>query len=75
MFIKLIKSVETQLVTALDSARRETSGGGFAFGRLKAMTVYGYFTSQVVDEQVLKTRIFFDQYRGDVPFTPATSGH
>ena len=74
-FVALTPDQATQLVTALDTARREPSGGGFAFGRLKAMTVYGYFTSQVVDEQVLKTQLFFDRYRGDVPFTPATSGH
>jgi gluconate 2-dehydrogenase gamma chain len=64
---------KTALLTALDAARNDKSGAGFAFGRLKALTVYGYFTSQVVDEQVLKTQLYFARYRGDVPFTPATS--
>jgi Gluconate 2-dehydrogenase subunit 3 len=74
-FVALTPEQAAPLVTALDAARRERSGAGFAFGRLKAMTVYGYFTSRVVDEQVLKTHLFFDRYRGDVPFTPTTSGH
>lgn len=74
-FVTLKPAQQTALLTALDSARGEKAGAGFTFGRLKAMTVYGYFTSQVVDEQILKTQLFFDRYRGDVPFTPTTSGH
>lgn len=71
-FVALAPPAQAEIVTALDAARDEKAGAGFAFGRLKAMTVYGYFTSRVVDERVLKTRLFFDRYRGDVPFTPAT---
>jgi hypothetical protein len=71
-FVALAPAQQAELLTALDAERREKSGAGFAFGRLKAMTVYGYFTSRVVDEQVLKTQLFFGRYRGDVPFTPAT---
>jgi hypothetical protein len=39
--------------------------------RLKALTVYGYFTSRVVQQDILKTRMFFNGYDGNVPFTPA----
>jgi hypothetical protein len=42
-----------------------------AFGRLKGLTVYGYFTSKVVDQDILKTQMFFNGYQGNVPFTPA----
>jgi hypothetical protein len=38
---------------------------------LKALTVYGYFTSKPVQMDVLKTRMFFNGYQGNVPFTPA----
>lgn len=62
----------TELLSALDAARGDKVGPGFAFGRLKALTVYGYFTSEPVQRDVLKTQMFFDGYHGDVPFTPAT---
>lgn len=62
----------TQLLSALDASRGDASGAGHAFGRLKALTVYGYFTSERVQREILKTQMFFDGYHGDVPFTPAT---
>jgi gluconate 2-dehydrogenase gamma chain len=71
-FVALAPAQQTALLTALDGERGAKSGAGFTFGRLKALTVYGYFTSQVVDEQILKTQLYFGSYRGDVPFTPAT---
>jgi glucoside 3-dehydrogenase (cytochrome c) hitch-hiker subunit len=71
-FVELAPAQQTKLLTALDAARGDKAGAGFAFGRLKALTVYGYFTARVVDEQVLKTQLYFGSYRGDVPFTPAT---
>jgi len=47
------------------------AGAGLAFGRLKGLTIYGYFTSKVVDQDILKTQMFFNGYQGNVPFTPA----
>ena len=44
---------------------------GLAFGRLKALTVYGYFTSARVEQDILKMQMFFNGYQGSVPFTPA----
>src|SRR5438552_7253434 len=59
------------LLTATDAARAEKTGAGLAFARLKALTVYGYFTSKPVEQDVLKVQIFFSGYQGNVPFTPA----
>lgn len=70
-FGDLSRAQKTELLTALDGARADKSGAGLAFGRLKALTVYGYFTSQAVQTDVLKTRMFFNGYQGNVPFTPA----
>ena len=70
-FVDLTPARKTELLTALDAAREDKSGAGLAFARLKSLTVYGYFTSKVVDEEVLKTQIFFNGYQGSVPFTPA----
>jgi hypothetical protein len=60
------------MLTTLDAARHDASGAGLAFGRIKALTVFGYFTSQRVQQDVLHTRMFFDGYHGDVPFTAIT---
>jgi Gluconate 2-dehydrogenase subunit 3 len=69
-FVDLPAAKKTELLTALDGARQDKAGAGLAFARLKALTVYGYFTSQVVDQDILKTMIFFNGYQGNVPFTP-----
>lgn len=71
LFVNLTPTLKTELLTELDGRRQEKSGAGLAFAQLKSLTVYGYFTSRVVDEKILKTQIFFNEYQGDVPFTPA----
>ena len=66
------KPLTPALVASLDKARADKTGAGHTFGRIKALTVYGYFTSMPVQRDILKTRMFFDGYHGDVPFTPVT---
>ena len=70
-FFDLPAAKKVELITALDGARGDRTGAGHAFGRLKALTVYGYFTSKPVEQDVLKVQIFFNGYQGNVPFTPA----
>lgn len=70
-FVLLPPAKKVELVTALDAARGDKAGAGLAFARLKALTVYGYFTSGRVEEEILKVRMFFNGYEGNVPFTPA----
>jgi len=69
-FVDIPAAKKVELLTSLDSARDDKSGAGLAFARLKALTVYGYFTSKVVDQDILKTHMFFNGYQGNVPFTP-----
>lgn len=71
-FVDLPAANKLDLVTRLDSARREETGAGHAFGQMKELTVYAYFTSKPVVDSILKTQMFFDGYHGNVPFTPAT---
>ncbi len=71
-FANLSSEQKTATLTALDKARGDKAGAGHAFGRLKSLTVYGYFTSEPIQHDVLKTQVMFDGYHGDVPFTPAT---
>jgi hypothetical protein len=71
-FADLSREQKLARLTALDKARNDKTGAGHAFGRLKALTVYGYFTSAPVQQDILKTKVMFDSYQGNVPFTPAT---
>jgi hypothetical protein len=70
-FVDLPPAKKVELMTALDAANRDKAGAGLAFARLKALTVYGYFTSKPVEQDILKVQIFFNGYQGNVPFTPA----
>ena len=71
-FANLSRDQKFAQLTTLDKARNNKTGAGHAFGRLKALTVYGYFTSARVERDVLNMQMFFDGYHGNVPFTPAT---
>lgn len=71
-FTSKSRADKTDLLTALDNARGAKAGAVHAFNRIKALTVYGYFTSKPVQQNILKTQMFFDGYHGNVPFTPAT---
>ena len=70
-FVDLPPAKKIELLTALDAAREDKAGAGLAFARLKGLTIYGYFTSKVVDVDILKTQMFFNGYQGNVPFTAA----
>jgi len=70
-FVGLPAQKKVELLTALDAASAEKTGAPFAFRRLKALTVYGYFTSKPVEQDILKMQMFFNGYQGNVPFTPA----
>ena len=71
-FATLSSDQKVATLATLDKARNDETGAGHAFGRLKSLTVYGYFTSAPIQQDVLKTKVMFDGYHGDVPFTPAT---
>jgi gluconate 2-dehydrogenase gamma chain len=71
LFVDLPAPKKVELLTALDGARKDKAGAGLAFARIKALTVYGYFTSKRVEQEILKVQMFFNGYQGNVPFTPA----
>ncbi|GAC1410458.1 MAG: hypothetical protein NVSMB53_04520 [Gemmatimonadaceae bacterium] len=70
-FVAIPVAKKVELMTALDAASGDKAGAGLAFARLKALTVYGYFTSRPVEQDILKVQMFFNGYQGSVPFTPA----
>jgi hypothetical protein len=60
--------VRADVFTALDSASAPGPGSAEdAWARLKSMTVYGYFTSKLVQEEVLHTVIAPGRYAGCLP--------
>ena len=69
-FLDLAEVKRGEFLTGLDAKRPQKVGAGFAFDRIKTLTVYGYFTSRVVQQDILKTQMFFNGYDGNVPFTP-----
>jgi gluconate 2-dehydrogenase gamma chain len=76
-FVHLTPAQKTELLTQLDAAREGATGieaagsAGATFARLKMLTVYGYFTSEYVQEKILHRQMYFPRYEGNVPFTPA----
>lgn len=58
------------LLHAFEGARESSDGAGRAYGELKRLTVYGYFTSELVQKNVLKTQIWPGRYDGCVTVIP-----
>jgi hypothetical protein len=65
-FVELAMPERELILRGLDGARDTAEGAGRAFGELKRLTVYGYFTSELVQKNVLKTNIWPGRYDGCV---------
>jgi hypothetical protein len=68
-FVDLPEESKLALMRTLDATRGDGSPAGRVFGRLKALTVFGYFTSERVTKEVLKTRTSFRAFDGCAPVT------
>lgn len=66
-FASLGATRQAGLLRALDAERAATSGAGYAFGQVKSLAVYGYFTSEVVHRDVLRSQMFFAAFDGCAP--------
>jgi hypothetical protein len=66
-FTALDATRQASLLRTLDADRRATTGAGHAWGRIKALTVYGYFTSEVVQRDVLKAQVFHEAFQPCAP--------
>ena len=65
-FVELAEPDRVVTLHALDAMRDARDGAGRAFGELKRLTVYGYFTSEAVQKNVLKTVMWPGRYDGCV---------
>jgi hypothetical protein len=66
-FAGLAAARQAGLLRTLDAERAGPSGAGHAFGQVKSLAVYGYFTSEAVQRDVLKTQMFFAAFDGCAP--------
>ena len=73
-FVELAEPDRVVTVRALDAMRDTQSGAGRAFGELKRLTVYAYFTSETVQKNVLKTVMWPGRYDGCVSVALRGSG-
>lgn len=65
-FVELGEPDRVVTLRALDAMRDARDGAGRAFGELKRLTVYAYFTSEPVQKNVLKTVMWPGRYDGCV---------
>jgi len=68
-FAELSAAAQHEVVAGLDAPADGQSVEARAYARLKRLVVHGYFTSESVQQEVLRTRIFFDRFQGaaDMP--------
>lgn len=67
-FANLTSDQQNTLLGEWDTARqREPGSAAHAYGRIKDMTVYGYFTSKPIVENVLQLRRTPGRYNGCIP--------
>ena len=66
-FLGLPETDQVVLLTALDGKSGPEGSAESAFATLKWLTVYGYFTSERVQKEVLKTVVIPGRFEGCVP--------
>jgi hypothetical protein len=58
---------QTALLTELDGKTGAAGSAPSGFGKIKSLTVYGYFTSKRIQTEVLKTAIIPGRFDGCIP--------
>jgi gluconate 2-dehydrogenase gamma chain len=73
-FVELAEADRVVTLGSLDAMRDAHDGAGRAFGELKRLTVYAYFTAEPIQKNVLKTVMWPGRYDGCVSVAPQGSG-
>lgn len=63
-FAELTADAQRQIVAALDAPADRRTAEARAYSRLKGLVVYGYFTSERVQGEVLHSQMFYDRFQG-----------
>lgn len=66
-FVSLSSANQTALLQSLDGADGPDGSAEWAFARVKDLTIYGYFTSEVVMKDVIHTNVIPGRHDGCVP--------
>lgn len=66
-FVALAPERKAALLTTLDGAEAKPGSAEATFGRIKGLTVYGYFTSEKVVKEVTHEQIIPGRFEGCVP--------
>lgn len=66
-FADLGEAAKNDVLETLDSRRGDRGEAARTFGNLKSLAVYGYFTSEPISKDVLKTEIYFADFDGCAP--------
>jgi hypothetical protein len=66
-FIEVPADAQVALLGSWDGAAGAEGSAEDAFARLKELTLYGYFTSEVVVKEVLRTQVIPGRHDGCVP--------
>jgi hypothetical protein len=62
------EAAQIAVLTTLDGKTEPKGGAEAGFATLKGLTIYGYFTSERVQKEVLKTVIIPGRFDGCIPF-------
>jgi len=73
-FAELAPEAQQALLDSLDQPADRQAPEARAWGRLKGLVIHGYFTSERVQKDVLKTVIMPGRFDGNVPMKAATGG-
>lgn len=68
-FTGLAEAQQVTLLRELDADRQAKAGAAFGFRELKALVIFGYFTSERVTKDILQERMVFPRYQGDAVVT------
>jgi hypothetical protein len=72
IFVNCRPEAQSALLTKWDTATGDPTPGSATAGfkKLKNLTIYGYFTSERVTNEVVRPVIFHPAFEGCIPFTP-----
>ncbi len=66
-FVGLTAEAQTSLLQAIDGTMGEDGTAEYAWSTIKDLAVYGYFTSEIVQTQVLRVKIIPGRFDGCIP--------
>ena len=68
-FAELSTAARQEILAALDAPRDRPTPGERAYARLKSLVVHGYFTSERVQRDVLRSQMFHERFQGAADHT------